>query len=170
MSYNVHQILHFAKPCLFGPPWPHSCFSFEVNMGRLLKLITSANGVALQIVTRIVSSQGTCKHSCTLSDKRKHHKKTLGRKVCSSGKPVMIHDDFSAHLELCGVCIVEFCKVGVGCPIIAAQLHSRHISTSSTAVTMFPDGTYARAKRIIGSREPCEEHFFLISVDFVLPS
>lgn len=29
-------------------------------------------------------------------------KERLEKNVCPSGKPVMIHDDFSAHLELCG--------------------------------------------------------------------
>ncbi|KAK8771075.1 hypothetical protein V5799_025682 [Amblyomma americanum] len=55
MSYNVHQVLHVPKSViLFGPLWAHSCFTFETNMGRLLKLVTSTNGVALQIATRLL--------------------------------------------------------------------------------------------------------------------
>lgn len=55
MTYNVHQLLHVLKSVvLFGPLWAHSCFTFVTNSGKLLKLVTSSNGVALQIAARLL--------------------------------------------------------------------------------------------------------------------
>ncbi|KAL1426940.1 hypothetical protein MTO96_003239 [Rhipicephalus appendiculatus] len=55
MTYNAHQLLHMPKSVLlFGPLRAHSCFVFENSIGKLLKLVTSSNGVAIQIATRLL--------------------------------------------------------------------------------------------------------------------
>lgn len=41
----------------FGPLWGHSSFVFEGGNGRLVKLMTGASGVPLQIVERVVKQQ-----------------------------------------------------------------------------------------------------------------
>ncbi len=49
-SSNIHQLTHHAKSVkLLGPAWSRSAFVFESSNGHLLKLITAANGVPLQI-------------------------------------------------------------------------------------------------------------------------
>lgn len=55
MTYNVHQLLHLPKSVAQqGPLWAHSCFAFESNLGRVKELITSAKGVPMQIVERLL--------------------------------------------------------------------------------------------------------------------
>ncbi|CAN8017040.1 unnamed protein product [Ixodes persulcatus] len=54
MTLNVHTLLHIQKSVLLhGPLWALSCFEFESSMGHLLKLVSSANGIPLQILSRI---------------------------------------------------------------------------------------------------------------------
>ncbi|CAN7943874.1 unnamed protein product, partial [Ixodes pacificus] len=53
MSSNRHTLLHLPKAVLLqGPLWALSCFPFESNMGHLLKLVSSSNGVPFQILSR----------------------------------------------------------------------------------------------------------------------
>lgn len=55
MSSNVHTPLHLPKTVLLhGPLWALSCFPFESNMGHLLMLVTFANGVPFQILSRLL--------------------------------------------------------------------------------------------------------------------
>ncbi|KAM7303204.1 hypothetical protein ISCGN_013185 [Ixodes scapularis] len=58
MSFNIHQLLHLPEVARhFGPLWGHSSFVFEGGNGRLVKLMTGASGVPLQIVERVVKQQ-----------------------------------------------------------------------------------------------------------------
>src|SRR5207249_4522574 len=53
MTFNVHQILHFAKSVKkLGPTLSHSGFPFEGNMGKLPNMVTAAKGAPKQIVNR----------------------------------------------------------------------------------------------------------------------
>ncbi|XP_042147437.1 uncharacterized protein LOC121836570 [Ixodes scapularis] len=55
MTFNIHQMLHLSKSVLHqGPLWAHSCFAFESNIGQVKELVTSAKGVPLQIVERLM--------------------------------------------------------------------------------------------------------------------
>ncbi|XP_040070774.1 uncharacterized protein LOC120843452 [Ixodes scapularis] len=55
MTSNVHTLLHLPKSVLLhGPLWSLSCFEFENNMGHLLKLVSSSNGIPFQILSRIL--------------------------------------------------------------------------------------------------------------------
>uniref|UniRef100_L7LXU5 Uncharacterized protein n=1 Tax=Rhipicephalus pulchellus TaxID=72859 RepID=L7LXU5_RHIPC len=55
MTFNVHQLLHLPRSVVeLGPLWAHSTFVFESGNGVLLKLISSANGVAVQVLERFI--------------------------------------------------------------------------------------------------------------------
>ncbi|XP_037528116.1 uncharacterized protein LOC119405351 [Rhipicephalus sanguineus] len=55
MTFNVHQLLHLPRSVVeLSPLWAHSTFVFESGNGVLLKLISSANGVAVQVLERFV--------------------------------------------------------------------------------------------------------------------
>ncbi|KAG0438995.1 hypothetical protein HPB47_016794 [Ixodes persulcatus] len=54
MTSNVHTLLHLSKAVLLHSPlWALSCFPFESNMGHILKLVSSSNGVPLQLLSRL---------------------------------------------------------------------------------------------------------------------
>ncbi|XP_077514328.1 uncharacterized protein LOC144125105 [Amblyomma americanum] len=55
-TFNVHQLLHLAKSVeMLGPLWGTSTFPFENGNGQLLKLVTAAQGVPLQIAERCIT-------------------------------------------------------------------------------------------------------------------
>lgn len=168
MTYNVHQLLHIPKSVvLFGPLWAHSCFSFEVNMGKLLRLVTSSNGVALQIATRLLlhSSLFALKalaNDYALSLMEAKCKNTLGE-VVPLGKAEAVSNSFlRAHSPLHGCEVVEYKKINVSGAIITSEKYIRHIRINSTALIL-PDGTYAKAKRIFCSRHGSTERFYITS-------
>lgn len=54
-TFNVHQLLHLTKSVeMLGPLWGTSTFPFENGNGQLLKLVTAAQGVPLQIAERLI--------------------------------------------------------------------------------------------------------------------
>ncbi|CAN7945932.1 unnamed protein product, partial [Ixodes hexagonus] len=58
MTYNLHQLLHIQKVVKqMGPLWAHSAFVFESGNGKVVKSVTAAKGVPLQIVERVVAAQ-----------------------------------------------------------------------------------------------------------------
>ncbi|KAG0411273.1 hypothetical protein HPB47_011601 [Ixodes persulcatus] len=61
MTLNMHTLLHIPKSVLLhGPLWAISCFEFESSMGHLLKLVSLANGVPLQILSRMIFRDNFC--------------------------------------------------------------------------------------------------------------
>ncbi|XP_037269065.2 uncharacterized protein LOC142818140 isoform X1 [Rhipicephalus microplus] len=55
MTSNMHTLLHLPKSVLLhGPLWAISCFEFESNMGNLVRLVSSSNGIPFQILSRIL--------------------------------------------------------------------------------------------------------------------
>ncbi|XP_040065346.1 uncharacterized protein LOC120839164 [Ixodes scapularis] len=82
MTSNVHTLLHLPKAVLLhGPLWALSCFQFESNMGHLLKLVSSSNGVPFQIFSRILLRNSFYQLRNMVSDEvrahlptRKHYK------------------------------------------------------------------------------------------------
>lgn len=67
MTFNIHQLLHLRKSVVeLGPLWSHSTFVFESGNGILLKLISDANGVVLQVLERFVMQLQLKKLSSTL--------------------------------------------------------------------------------------------------------
>ncbi|XP_049271856.1 uncharacterized protein LOC125758568 [Rhipicephalus sanguineus] len=54
-TFNVHQLLHLSKSVeMLGPLWGTSTFPFENGNGLLVKLVTAAKGVPLQIAERCI--------------------------------------------------------------------------------------------------------------------
>ncbi|XP_064467816.1 uncharacterized protein LOC135385485 [Ornithodoros turicata] len=57
-TFNVHQLLHLAKSVrLTGPLWATSTFPFEGGNGGILKLVSAAKGVPMQVTERCVMQQ-----------------------------------------------------------------------------------------------------------------
>lgn len=57
-TYNVHQLLHLAETARqLGPLWSHSAFVFEGGNGKIVRLITAAKGIPMQIVERALMAQ-----------------------------------------------------------------------------------------------------------------
>lgn len=55
VTFNVHQLLHLSKSVrMFGPLRATSTFSFEDGNGRILRLVSAAKGVPMQIAERLV--------------------------------------------------------------------------------------------------------------------
>ncbi|XP_077498330.1 uncharacterized protein LOC144109415 [Amblyomma americanum] len=85
MTYNVHQLLHIAKSVVNqGPLWAHSCFTFESNIGHLKELVTSAKGVPLQIVERLMLASNY-KSLRTQASPRIQHFLSDTRTACTGG-------------------------------------------------------------------------------------
>lgn len=169
MTYNVHQLLHLAKSAhLFGPLWAHSCFSFESNMGRLLKLVTSSNGVALQIATRLLL------HSSFVSLRAVASERALAligieetvshdrEEMIPLGKPVSVREtsDFSVPRQQ-GDELLEYERLKVGRIIICSEKYSRHLRVDCTAV-LLKDGTHMKVEKLLCYREPSGRRMFLI--------
>lgn len=57
-TFNIHQLLHLSKSVrMTGPLWATSTFPFEGGNGDLLKLVSAANCVPMQIAERCVLQQ-----------------------------------------------------------------------------------------------------------------
>ncbi|XP_070384883.1 uncharacterized protein [Dermacentor albipictus] len=168
MTYNVHQLLHIPKSVvLFGPLWAHSCFSFEVNMGKLLRLVSSSNGVALQIATRLLlhSSLFALKALATdyaLSLIEAKSKKIVGKIVPLGNGEAVSNSFLRAHSALLGFEAVEYKRINVSGAIITSEKYIRHMGINSTAVIL-ADGTYAKVKRIFCCRHGSTERFCIMS-------
>lgn len=169
MTYNVHQLLHLAKSAhFFGPLWAHSCFPFESNMGRLLKLVTSSNGVALQIATRVLL------HSSFISLRAVASERALSligiqeteshnrEEIIPLGKPVPIGEssDFFVPRQQ-GDELFEYERLKVGRILICSEKYTRHLRVDCTAVIL-KDGTYAKAEKFLCCKDPSGRQKFLI--------
>ncbi|XP_075534634.1 uncharacterized protein LOC142568670 [Dermacentor variabilis] len=168
MTYNVHQVLHIPKSVvLFGPLWAHSCFSFEVNMGKLLRLVSSSNGVALQIATRLLLHSSMFALKALASDYalsliEAKAKKILGKIVPLGNGEAVSYSFLRAHSALLGFEAVEYKRINVSGAIITSEKYIRHIRINSTAVIL-ADGTYAKVKRIFCCRHGSTERYYIMS-------
>lgn len=168
MTYNVHQLLHLPKSVLlFGPLWAHSCFTFETNIGRLQKLVTSANGVALQIATRLLLQISFSAMKASVSD---NALALMGKKKIPTGNLVPLGKTekvegtlVSQHVELQGSEVVEFRRLSVSGAIICSSKYERHLRVDSRAV-LLPGGVRTKAERIFRARELSgKERFFILA-------
>ncbi|CAN7948201.1 unnamed protein product [Ixodes hexagonus] len=113
MTSNVHTLLHIPKSCATwdGPLWALSCFEFESSMGHLLKLVSSANGIPLQILPRIffrdnfrqlqsMASEEVrqlCSHKVT---KRKTGVELLGKpRAAPESMRALLQEDLGVHAQ-----------------------------------------------------------------------
>ncbi|XP_049519334.1 uncharacterized protein LOC119445535 isoform X2 [Dermacentor silvarum] len=176
MTYNVHQLLHIPKSVLlFGPLWTHSCFVFENNIGKLLRLVTSSNGVAIQIATRLLLHSSLI---CLKALASSHALSLIAQKVSEAGeesivplgKPEIIDQSFHSKYLQGSETAVEYKRLKVRGAVFASEKYMRHTKIDCTAVAL-PDGTYMKTKRIILCRGLAgEEEFFLLSHVYVTSS
>lgn len=167
MTYNVHQLLHMPKSVLlFGPLWAHSCFTFETNMGRLLKLVTSSNGVSLQIATRLLLHTSfsalkalASEHALSLLEMSNRQDSD---KLIPLGKPEVVEEAFvSEHVQLQSCETVEFKRVKINGSTVCSEKYYRQLRTDNTAI-MLRDGTYAKIQRIFCCTERTGEKAFFV--------
>lgn len=77
LRFNVHQLVHLAISVrMLGPLWVNSMFPLEGGNGKMVNLVSSANGVPLQIAGRLVMRD-------TLSDMTKVIPLTGNLKACA---------------------------------------------------------------------------------------
>ncbi|KAM7286328.1 uncharacterized protein ISCGN_033212 [Ixodes scapularis] len=58
MTFDMHLLLHLGN-CVrsLGPLWAHSAFVFEGGNGKLVNLVSAAEGLPQQVVERVVMAQ-----------------------------------------------------------------------------------------------------------------
>lgn len=98
MFYNVHVLLHLVKTVRnWSNLWCYSTFCFESWNFRLLRKITSPNGVLLQIVMRYLMKllvEIAAHHDPDLSEEVKH----LLRDILSKKRRTVVRDVNGSHL------------------------------------------------------------------------
>lgn len=66
-TFNVHQLLHLGKSVrMFGPLWATSTFPFENGNGHVLRLVSAAKGVPMQIAERCIMRETVEAARCTV--------------------------------------------------------------------------------------------------------
>ncbi|CAN7946131.1 unnamed protein product [Ixodes hexagonus] len=169
MTFNVHQLLHLANTVRrVGPLWANSAFTFEAGNGRLLRHVTAAKGVPVQVIERTVMAQelssvlshqllpqGT-KIFCTKMLGYGHIKQasyTPGACLLGRPKPGLdfSQDEVTALLETLGFCpspVMEHERV-----VLAGQLcHSANYSRPkrrNSSVIHCKDGRCGRVWRAL---------------------
>ncbi|KAM7306423.1 uncharacterized protein ISCGN_010127 [Ixodes scapularis] len=158
MSSNLHMLLHLPKAVLLhGPLWALSCFPFESNMGHLLKLISSSNGVPFQILSRILLRNSFFELRSMASDEVREHLST--RKPDKPGdlhlfgKPRQLPDSLLGLVE--GLAsevmqdIVEYDRVRVAGHTFHSTQYRAPIKRDSTALRLGDE--FIRAEHILSS-------------------
>ncbi|XP_037572456.2 uncharacterized protein LOC119454715 [Dermacentor silvarum] len=163
MTFNVHQLLHLPKSVVLqGPLWSHSCFVFESNIGHVKELVTSAKGVPIQIVERLLmaSSFASLKASA-LPQTREFLTKDNGAKcgavVSMIGKPrKTLQPVLNLVMNHIGCVtigpIVEHDKVAVSRYVFHSKQYKRPNKTDCTAA-MLPSGACATISHILGFKD-----------------
>ncbi|CAN8016930.1 unnamed protein product [Ixodes persulcatus] len=154
MTSNVHTV-HMPKSVLLhGPLWTLSCFEFESHMGHLLKLVSSANGIAFQILSRIFLRNNFHQLLSMASEEVRKHcsQKTMKRNTTPEllGKPKQAPQDVTHLLQQnLGIVdsVVEYTRMQVcGC-VIHSEQYISPLKRDSTAVKVGDD--YAKVERIL---------------------
>ncbi|XP_040356372.1 uncharacterized protein LOC121046324 [Ixodes scapularis] len=155
MTYNIHLLLHLPKCVVqFGPLWAHSCFSFESNIGKLLKLVTSSNGVPIQIASRVLlkSKLDMCKTNGDINDLLSTKKQPRHVGTRPLGKPKRVEVSLRLFFENSTGCegsqICEYERMVVNDEVFHSKKYKRPTKTSCAAVRL-GDGTYSVIDRII---------------------
>ncbi|XP_064468151.1 uncharacterized protein LOC135378916 [Ornithodoros turicata] len=169
MTSNVHTLLHLPKSTLLhGPLWALSCFAFESNIGHLLKLVSSSNGVPFQILSRILIRnnylhlQSMASRDVQLLCHQRLHQRHYG--VDPVGKPLppsqFLRDLVQEH---CGEAEVrEYHRVKVGGYILHSEAYTRPQKRDSTAFKL--EDYFAKAQHIVSvKRNDNVEKFYVLS-------
>uniref|UniRef100_A0A224YMA5 Cr1-8 nvi n=1 Tax=Rhipicephalus zambeziensis TaxID=60191 RepID=A0A224YMA5_9ACAR len=177
MTSNMHTLLHLPKSVLLhGPLWAVSCFEFESNMGRLVNLVSSSNGIPFQILSRIflvsnfhllqsMASQEV-KELCGRTERSKRPRLKL------LGKPQALCRELSDYVmeNISGVVkLEEYSRVSAeGCTIHSKKYKST-LKRDSSALKVGDE--YARVENIVNISKldgTCE--VFIISAVYHIDS
>ncbi|XP_065288991.1 uncharacterized protein [Dermacentor albipictus] len=148
MTFNMHQIMHLPKSVVLqGPLWAHSCFAFETNLGKLKELVTSAKGVSLQIVERLLMSNSSKKLKALATIKTQKFMSKTKKASCKNavpqlGKPRELHEPLLGFVksklgDIISDPIVEHDRVEVCGYVFHSKQYSRPHKTDSTALMAF---------------------------------
>ncbi|XP_064462386.1 uncharacterized protein LOC135373003 [Ornithodoros turicata] len=155
MTSNMHTLLHLPKAALLlGPLWAHSCFTFENNMGKLLKHVKSSKGVTIQILSRVLfqTSIGSLKSmaSPSVADIFHQERTTVSDSPSALGRgqpPDSALKSFvERHIEHCKD-IVEYTRMSVKKHTFHSVKYTLPVKTDSTALKQ--GDLYTRIENII---------------------
>ncbi|XP_049513338.1 uncharacterized protein LOC119466411 isoform X2 [Dermacentor silvarum] len=156
MTSNVHTLLHLPKSVLLhGPLWAISCFEFESNMGNLVKLVSSSNGIPFQILSRILLVSNFNQLLSMASEEVKemclHTKKRERMGVKLLGRPqVPSHDlvEFVCRNTSDVQKIEEYSRICVGgCTIHSEKYNPALKKRDSTAAKL--GGDYVKVENLV---------------------
>ncbi|KAG0424038.1 hypothetical protein HPB47_000199 [Ixodes persulcatus] len=151
---NVHTLLHLPKSVLLhGPLWSQSCFEFENNMGHLLKLVSSSNGIPFQILSRILLRNNYHQlRSMASEEMRKQCSQKMPDRETETrllGKPQPVSQDVTDFVleHLTGVDkIEEYHRVSVGGCTIHSEQYKPLSKRDSTGIKL--GDVYAKVENI----------------------
>lgn len=163
MTFNVHQLLHLPKSVtLQGPLWSHSCFAFESNIGHVKELVTSAKGVPIQIVERLLMTSAFASLKASALPQTKQFLSKGNAERCQAavfmiGKAKRVMQPLSNLIEshvgniIMGP-IVEHNKVSVCRYVFHSKSYTRPNKTDCTAA-MLPSGVFVTFTHILGFKD-----------------
>ncbi|CAN7940957.1 unnamed protein product, partial [Ixodes pacificus] len=173
MTSNVHTLTHLPKSVLLhGPLWALSCFEFEASMGNLLKLVSSSNGVAFQILSRLLLKNNfnqmrsmaseEVRDLCFQNTPERHAEiKLLGKPQPPSQQ---LTDFVRGHLTAVNQ-VHEYHRVCVSGSTVHSMQYKPATKRDSTAVRI--GSAYAKVEHIVNvSRDDGSSEIFVISHEY----
>lgn len=169
MTSNLHTLLHLPKAVLLhGPLWALSCFPFESNMGHILKLVSSSNGVPLQILSRCLLRNNFFRLRNMSSDEVQDYlqvKKDMRNGLQLLGKPrqvteyvcQLVRDFTSYRVDE----VVEHDRVRVDGHVIHSLQYKAPSKRDSTALKL--GDAYLRAEQILSATGADGRHVYIMS-------
>ncbi|CAN7974633.1 unnamed protein product [Ixodes persulcatus] len=155
MSFNIHQLLHLPEVARhFGPLWGHSSFVFEGGNGRLVKLVTGASGVPLQI------SRGL---SCNSSSNLFLHPHWMSDSVTRLFRDMLGYAKLENALHADDVCLLGYpCQIATPQEVKSALVGQYNRLTYKGQI--LHSTSYKRAARSDSSVVECEDgRYFVIT-------
>lgn len=170
MSSNLHTLLHLPKAVLLhGPLWALSCFPFESNMGHLLKLVSSSNGVPFQILSRTLLRNSFFELVSMASNEVQEYLSLKKRRRQDNlkllGKPRQLPEHlYELVEELAPEGTLELKEYDRVC-VAGHTLHStQHKAPSKRDSTAFKLGdVYARAEHILSAGSDGSQNVYVVS-------
>lgn len=169
MTSNVHTLLHLPKAILLHSPlWALSCFRLKSNMGHILKLVSSFNGVPLQILSRCLLRNNFFRLRNMSSDQVQDYlqvKKDMWNGLQLLGKPrqvteyvcQLVRDSTSHWVHQ----VVEHDRVWVDGHDIHSLEYRAPSKRDSAAFKL--GGVYVRAEQILSATGVDGRHVYIMS-------
>lgn len=171
--------MHLPKSVVLqGPLWAHSCFAFETNLGKLKELVTSAKGVSLQIVERLLMSNSSKKLKALATIKTQKFMSKTKKASCKNavpqlGKPRELHEPLLGFVksklrDIVSDPIVEHDRVEVCGYVFHSEQYSRPHKTDSTAL-MASSGLFIKIEHIVSFKDTSANvRYFAVCKKFVV--